>query len=108
MGFHSLCSPCVCSESCVLEEGDTQSECLLTDIVGMQPVNGARHLNIESLYEYGSRVGVWRILKLFKRFGRSFTAFACAQVSLQLLFIDCFHDVGCNIVALDNLLWSAS
>ena len=51
-------------ESDVLH-GDTHSETLLSDTVGIQPVP-TRHFNMESLYEYGSRVGVWRLLKLFR------------------------------------------
>lgn len=37
-----------------------------------------RDLTAESMYEYGSRVGVWRILRLFQERGLPFTAFACA------------------------------
>jgi putative urate catabolism protein len=48
--------------------GDRASEAFLSEIVGTQPVEGARHMSMESLYEYGSRVGVWRILSLFRRY----------------------------------------
>jgi len=40
---------------------------------------GARYVNAESEYEYGSRVGCWRILRLFKEFGWNFTTWAIAQ-----------------------------
>jgi peptidoglycan/xylan/chitin deacetylase (PgdA/CDA1 family) len=52
-------------ESCVLE-GDTCSEVLNSDVVGAQPRRGTRNLVVESHYEYGSRVGHWRILDLLR------------------------------------------
>ncbi len=45
--------------------GDAASEAFLSEIVGAQPWPGQRHLNMESLYEYGSRVGFWRLWRLF-------------------------------------------
>jgi len=51
------------AENCVLN-GDNQSEVFLSEIIGAQPVKG-RHINMESLYEYGSRRGFWRLHKLF-------------------------------------------
>jgi allantoinase len=50
-------------ENCVLD-GDAYSETLNSDVIGAQPRLGRRNLNIESHYEYGSRVGHWRILDL--------------------------------------------
>lgn len=64
-------------ESCVLH-GDAASETFLSDIVGAQAY-AARHLSMESLYEYGSRAGVWRLLRLFKRFNVPVTIFAVAD-----------------------------
>jgi len=52
------------AESCVLN-GDNNSEVFLSEIIGAQPVKG-RHINMESLYEYGSRAGFWRLHKLFQ------------------------------------------
>ena len=52
-------------ENCVLH-GDKTSEVFLSEIIGAQPIKG-RHLNIESIYEYGSRRGFWRIHDLFKQ-----------------------------------------
>jgi putative urate catabolism protein len=52
------------SENCVLH-GDKTSEVFLSEIIGAQPVKG-RHINMESIYEYGSRRGFWRIHELFK------------------------------------------
>ena len=52
------------AEYCVLN-GDAHSETILSEI-GVQPAyQGQRNLNIESSYEYGSRAGVWRILRVF-------------------------------------------
>ena len=53
------------SENCILH-GDAASETFLSEIIGAQPFVGSRHMSMESLFEYGSRAGVWRILKLFQ------------------------------------------
>jgi len=63
------------AENSVLH-GDGKSESYLTELVGVPPLMQARSLTMESLYEYGSRVGVWRLLKLFNERGLKFTAFA--------------------------------
>ena len=47
--------------------GDAASEAFLSEIVGAQPIVGARHMNMESIYEYGSRAGFWRLHRLFTR-----------------------------------------
>ena len=52
------------AENCVLN-GDNNSEVFLSEIIGAKPVKG-RHINMESLYEYGSRAGFWRLHKLFQ------------------------------------------
>lgn len=49
-------------ETCVLH-GDDRSETILTDVAGLQPVIGGRDLNAESMYDYGSRAGLWRVLR---------------------------------------------
>ena len=54
-------------ESCVLH-GDARSESVLTD-VGAEPLQNARNLNVESNFEYGSRVGFWEILRLLREHG---------------------------------------
>jgi putative urate catabolism protein len=45
--------------------GDSESEAFLSEIVGAQPWPGQRHMNMESIYEYGARAGFWRIWRLF-------------------------------------------
>jgi putative urate catabolism protein len=52
------------SENCILH-GDPASEAFLSEIVGAQSYAGLRHMNMESLYEYGSRAGFWRLHRLF-------------------------------------------
>ena len=52
------------AENCVLN-GDKYSETFLSEIIGSPPIKG-RHINMESLYEYGSRRGFWRIHKIFQ------------------------------------------
>ncbi len=64
-------------ENCVLH-GDAGSEMFLSEIVGASSVEGARNMSMESLYEYGSRVGVWRILDLFRKHKIPLTMFAVA------------------------------
>ncbi len=67
-------------ENCVLH-GDDASEAFLSEIVGAQPLAGVRHMNMESIYEYGSRVGVWRLLDLFARHEIPLTVFAVAMAA---------------------------
>ena len=50
-------------ENCILH-GDAASEAFLSEIVGAAPWPGQRHMNMESLYEYGSRAGFWRLWRL--------------------------------------------
>ena len=59
--------------------GDAESETFLSEIVGARPLEGVRHMSMESIYEYGSRVGVWRILDLFKRYDAPLTVFGIAM-----------------------------
>lgn len=64
-------------ESCVLH-GDAESERFLSEIVGAEAYP-ARHMSMESIYEYGSRVGVWRILREFEQRGLPLTVFGVAM-----------------------------
>lgn len=56
--------------------GDAHSETLLTDLDNPPPLYGLRNLNVESVYEYGSRVGVWEILRLFQERDMPVTIYA--------------------------------
>src|SRR5579862_8032997 len=51
-------------ESSILH-GDAASEAFLSETIGAQPLQGVRHVNVESVYEYGSRAGFWRLHRLF-------------------------------------------
>ena len=55
--------------------GDAASETFLSEMAAAQAYDG-RHLTMESMYEYGSRAGVWRILREFERRGLPLTVFA--------------------------------
>ncbi len=66
------------AEACTLD-GDPASEIFLSDIANAQPVHGARHMSMEQIYEYGSRAGVWRLLRLFERYDLPLTMFGVAQ-----------------------------
>ncbi len=65
-------------ESSILH-GDAASEGFLSEIVGAAPWKGQRHPSMESIYEYGARVGVWRLLELFRRKEIPLTLFAVAM-----------------------------
>ena len=60
-------------ENCVLH-GDQQSETFLSEIIGAQAYT-SRHLSMESMYEYGSRAGFWRLYNLFVRYNLPVTVF---------------------------------
>ncbi|KRP06017.1 MAG: allantoinase [Pelagibacteraceae bacterium BACL20 MAG-120920-bin64] len=62
------------AENCILN-GDKNSEIFLSEIIGAKPIKG-RHINMESLYEYGSRAGFWRLHKLFQEKKIPITVFA--------------------------------
>ena len=66
------------AESSILH-GDAVSEAFLSEIIGAGPWLGKRHMSMESLYEYGSRVGFWRILRLFQKKNVPITLFAVAM-----------------------------
>ena len=61
-------------ESCILDN-DKASESLLSEIVGAQPWPGQRNLNMESIYEYGSRAGFWRLWRMFTGLGVTTTVY---------------------------------
>ena len=48
--------------------GDAGAETFLSDMINPAAVIGARHMSMEQIYEYGSRAGVWRLLRLFERY----------------------------------------
>jgi len=58
--------------------GDAASEAFLSDVLGAAPWYGQRHLNVESMFEYGSRAGFWRLWRLFTSRKIPATVFAVA------------------------------
>jgi putative urate catabolism protein len=86
-------------ENCVLH-GDAASEQFLSEIVGAAAYP-ARHMSMESIYEYGSRVGVWRILREFERRGLPLTVFGIAMALQRApdttrAFIELGHEIACH------------
>ena len=65
-------------ENCILH-GDAASEAFLSEITGAQPLKGVRHMNMESIYEYGSRAGFWRLWRLFGERGMPLTVYGVAM-----------------------------
>lgn len=59
--------------------GDAESEAFLSEMVGAQSQPGARAMAMESLYEYGSRAGFWRLHRLFAGRGVPVTVFGVTQ-----------------------------
>ena len=66
------------AENCVLH-GDAASEAFLSEIVGAAAIEGQRHMNMESLYEYGARAGFWRLHRLFAQQSVAVTVFGVAM-----------------------------
>tara|TARA_R110002096_G_scaffold21113_4_gene69039 strand:- start:16731 stop:17639 length:909 start_codon:yes stop_codon:yes gene_type:complete len=65
-------------ENCVLH-GDAASEAFLSEIVGAAAIEGQRHMNMESLYEYGARAGFWRLHRAFTERKLPVTVFGVAM-----------------------------
>ena len=86
-------------ENCVLH-GDSHSERFLSEIVGAEPF-ADRHMSMESIYEYGSRAGVWRLLKEFERRNLPLTVFGVAMAlqrnpEVAQAFRELNHEVACH------------
>ena len=59
--------------------GDAESEAFLHEVVATEPLLGVRNLNVESVYEYGSRAGFWRLLRMFADRNIKITVYAVAM-----------------------------
>jgi OHCU decarboxylase len=70
------------AENCILH-GDAASEAFLSDIVDAKPWVGRRHMNMESLFEYGARAGFWRLRRLFTERDQTATVFAVASALMR-------------------------
>jgi allantoinase len=80
--------------------GDPGSEKFLSEIIGAESYP-ARHLSMESIYEYGSRSGVWRILREFERRGLPITVFGVSMAlerhpELTQAFVELGHEIACH------------
>jgi allantoinase len=80
--------------------GDAGSEQFLSELFN-PPAFADRHLSMEGIYEYGSRVGVWRILREFERRGLPLTVFGvsmalqrCPEVTQA--FVELGHEIACH------------
>jgi allantoinase len=86
-------------ENCVLH-GDKASEQFLSEIIGAAAFE-ARHLSMESVYEYGSRVGVWRLLREFEKRQLPLTVFGVSMAlqrhpDLTQAFVELGHEIACH------------
>ncbi len=86
-------------ENCVLH-GDQASETFLSEIIGAQAFP-MRHMSMESLYEYGSRAGLWRVLRLFEERQLPLTVFGVAMAlernpEAVSAFRQLGHEIACH------------
>ncbi len=87
------------AENCVLH-GDAASETFLSEIIGAQAFR-ARHMSMESLYEYGSRAGLWRVLRAFESRRLPLTIFAVATALQRhpdalAAYRELGHEIACH------------
>ena len=86
-------------ENCVLH-GDAQSETFLSEIIGAQAFP-MRHMSMESLYEYGSRAGLWRLLRMFEERKLPLTVFGVSMALKRhpeavAAFRELGHEIACH------------
>lgn len=86
-------------ENCVLH-GDAGSEQFLSEMFN-PAAYPARHLSMESIYEYGSRVGVWRILREFEKRGLPLTVFGVGMAlqrtpEVARACVELGHEIACH------------
>lgn len=87
------------AENCVLD-GDAGSETFLSEIIGAQSFP-ARHMSMESIYEYGSRAGLWRLLRMFEERKLPLTIFGVARALQRnpeavAAFRELGHEIACH------------
>jgi putative urate catabolism protein len=87
------------AENCVLH-GDRASETFLSEIINAQAFE-MRHLSMESIYEYGSRVGAWRLLREFERRQMPLTVFGVSMAlerhpELVAAMVEAGHEIACH------------
>lgn len=87
------------AENAVLH-GDPASETFLSEIIGAAPFP-MRHMSMESLYEYGSRAGLWRLLRLFEERRLPLTVFGVSMALKRnpeavAAFMQAGHEIACH------------
>ncbi|HEY5856664.1 MAG TPA: allantoinase PuuE [Aldersonia sp.] len=87
------------AENNVLDE-DRGSETFLSEMTPAEKFPN-RHMSMESLYEYGSRAGLWRVLRVFERRGLPLTIFAVAKAMQRnpeavAAFDELGHEIACH------------
>jgi len=87
------------AENTVLD-GDAGSETFLSEITPAEAFPN-RHMSMESLYEYGSRAGLWRVLRTFERREIPLTVFAVARAMQRnpeavAAFRELGHEIACH------------
>ena len=80
--------------------GDPGSEQFLSEIIGAASFP-ARHMSMDGIYEYGSRAGVWRLLREFEKRGLPLTVFGVSMAlerhpELTKAFVDLGHEIACH------------
>jgi allantoinase len=80
--------------------GDPGSEQFLSEIIGAASFPD-RHMSMDSIYEYGSRAGVWRLLREFEQRGLPLTVFGVSMAlqrhpELTQAFVDLGHEIACH------------
>jgi putative urate catabolism protein len=93
-------------------DGDPGAEIFLSDIANAAPVLGARHMSMEQIYEYGSRAGVWRLLRLFDRFDVPLTVFGVGLAmqrnpAVVEAFLEAGHEIASHGWRWINYQWVA-
>lgn len=83
-----------------VEDGDETCEVLNCDLVGALPIRG-RQVSIESMYEYGSRTGFWRLMDVFSRRNILITIFGVTQAMERNLeataaMVESGHEIACH------------
>jgi allantoinase len=87
------------AENCVLH-GDQASETFLSEIIGAEAFE-MRHMSMESIYEYGSRAGLWRVLRMFEERKLPLTIFAVSMALKRnpeavAAFRQLGHEIACH------------
>jgi putative urate catabolism protein len=85
--------------------GDAASEAFLTDVLGVAPWPGQRHISVESMFEYGSRAGFWRLWRIFTARKLPVTVFGVAHaLSRNPMVVTAMREAGWDIAS-HGLKW---